>query len=182
MAVNVPTPPPPPRLTGDPNIDLVAIANWANDFYKAAVVSGYFLNTQDQSESGGFDPNSLPDPATSTVAQAQQTANEAYAKAVAAQEDADAAAAQTNKWHSGTVTVSGASTTGIVTFAADKKQPDAVYLVLLTPVSFVGTPGIGAFVQIGTSALATTGFTVTVQAAPGVGNSVTFNYLIVRAL
>ncbi len=75
-----------------------------------------------------------------------------------------------------------AATTAAVTFPADKQQPDTTYKVFLSVVSFTGTPGIGAFVPVSTTLLATTGFTLTVQAAPGLGNSVTFNVLIMRTI
>jgi hypothetical protein len=178
MAGTANVPPPPPRATGNAQTDAAALAQWANDFYTAAVRGGYFLNVQEQSQGGSFDPASLPDPASTTLAQAQTTANEAYAKAVAAGDDAN----RIDNWYTGTATVTGASASIAVTFPGDKQQPDATYKVFLSVVSFTGTPGLGAFVPVSTTLLATTGFTLTVQAAPGLGNSVTFNVFIVRTI
>jgi hypothetical protein len=176
MAVSNPTPPPPPRLIGDPKADVAAIAQWANDFYKAAVVSGYFLNNEEESQAGEFDPNTLPDPATATVAQAQKTANEAYALAFAA----NALAVQTKNWVIGTLTISGAATSAASTLTGANEQPDANYRILAVPESSVGSPGIGAFVPVGISAKTAAGFTLNVQAAPGIGNSVTFTIFLLR--
>lgn len=73
--------PPPPRLTGDDAADLVALREWSWDFYNATVTQSGLLDPSFQSATGTFDPNNLPDPANSSIAKAQQTANEAYALA-----------------------------------------------------------------------------------------------------
>lgn len=179
-AVSVPIPPPPPRLTGDEKVDVRAIAQWASDFFTATVRGGYFLNIQEESEAGEFDPSSLPDPATATVAQAQQTANEGYALAFGANAKAVEIESKISKWALGTLTVAAAATSATATLTGDNVQPDTNYRVLVTPDSFSGTPGIGAFVLTSISGKSTTGFTINLQAAPGAGNSVTFSYFLVR--
>ncbi len=178
MAVSVPVPPPPPRFSGDDKADLRALAQWMIDFYKAAVLGGYFLNVQEESQAGTFDPSSLPDPATATLAQAQQTANEAYALAFSAY----AQAIKTDKWVLGDLTISGAATSGAATLTGDNVQADTDYRIIATPSGLAGSPGLGAFVVTSISGKSTTGFTVNLQAAPGLGNSVTFTLFLVRGI
>jgi hypothetical protein len=85
----------------------------------------------------------------------------------------------------GTFTISGASTTATaITF--DRSEPsltstltNVAYRVVFTPVSFTGTPAVGSLSPYAASK-STTGFTPTVLVAPGVGNTVTFFYELVR--
>lgn len=76
---------------------------------------------------------------------------------------------------SGSVTVTGAATTGTASFTA---QATATYALSLTPASVTGAPAASSSV-VRSIAKTTTGFTVTVQVAPGVGTSVTFDYLVI---
>lgn len=175
-------PPPPPRQTGDPNVDLPSMIQWAHAFYQAAVIEEAFLQTAAQLADSTFDPTTLPDPASTTVAQAQQTANEAYILADAADTKADTAQTGVNLLElkdveTGTVTVAASSTTATVTFAA--AQADTNFYPILTPSGYTGTPPIGAteIIQISKT---TAGFTITVNASTGVGNTVTFNYHVHR--
>jgi hypothetical protein len=76
--------PPPPRIDFNPQ-DVSSMASavqsliaWMNDFYRATVVESGLLDPSFQSKAGTFDPNNLPDPTDSSIAKAQQTANEAY--------------------------------------------------------------------------------------------------------
>ena len=91
-------PPAPPRLV---NIDspeaaaanIAALLRWAWDFYRAVILEEEFLQLVGQFDPSLFDPADLPDPSNTTIAGAQQTANEAFALASTAL--ANAATAQT---------------------------------------------------------------------------------------
>lgn len=70
--------PPPPRVTGDMPADFKAIIEWMWTFYNASVVeSGLLDPTFQATASPTFDPNNLPDPADTSIAKSQQTANAA---------------------------------------------------------------------------------------------------------
>ena len=153
-------PPPPPRVTGRIGEDLVTLVQWMGAFYKASVLEKAFIQTAGQFDPGTFDPASLPKPASTTIAKAQDTANQAYILAVAAQAQIF-----------GEITVSDADPDATHTFAED--QPDTDYSVVLTAKSKTGTPVTGAY-EIVRQVYTVTGFTITVEAAPGVGSSVTF--------
>lgn len=77
----------------------------------------------------------------------------------------------------GQVTVSGASTTA--TFIFGTAETDANYRLSLTPVSSTGTPAAGSNRVLSVSKLGAS-FTVTVEAAPGVGNTVVFDWHLLR--
>lgn len=83
------------------------------------------------------------------------------------------------KW--GTVTISGANTSTAYTFSGGSlaDEPDNSYTLMLSLSSVTGTPASGSFSGYA-SAIATTGFTLNVPTAPGVGNSVTYVYTIKR--
>jgi len=79
----------------------------------------------------------------------------------------------------GAATMTGAPTTGSVTLPV--AEQDANYSVILSPSGFTGTPAAGS--QTITSITpTTTGFTFTTQAAPGLGNTVSFSWFLVRTL
>lgn len=69
--------PPPPRATGDPIADATAAFKWFSVFYQATVVESGLLDPNYQANAGTFDPDNLPDPANSSIAKAQDTANRA---------------------------------------------------------------------------------------------------------
>jgi len=173
----VPGPPPPPRRTGDDAVDVANFSQWANDFYKIVVLGGYYLSTAQQSQAGDVGLGDLPDPASSTVAAAQETANQAYVLAalgfnLANQQSAKHVA-------SGTITISDAAATGAGT-AFSAAQPDTNYVVLMQPVeAATGSPAAGAY-RVQSIAKTTAGFTITLEAAPGAGTSVTYRYLVHR--
>jgi hypothetical protein len=169
--------PRPPRQSGDAKEDSTAMVNWAFEVFKSFELNDEFLRRSEAFDDSGFDPNSLPDPATSTIAIAQSTANEAFVLAAYAFGQANENKARLDSWIFGTVTVAAAATTGVATFAA--AQADAVYNLVLSPVSITGTPDVGAF-RVTAIAQTAAGFTVTVAVAPGLGNSVTFNYQLRR--
>ncbi len=59
-------------------------------------------------------------------------------------------------------------------------EDDAAYSVRMWPISSTGTPSAGSMLPSFSQTCLRTGFTVNVQAAPGVGNSVTYGWEIVR--
>lgn len=194
--------PQPPRSSGDAQKDLSLIIDWQYRLYRA--VTSY---VQAQTTSGNFNPANLPDPASTNLATAQSTANQAYAlattanthantaqttattagtnattaqsAATAAQATATTANNRTVGWFAGQVTVSGAATSQTHTFSGGESEADTAYHVLVTPVSAVGTPDPNSN-HVLTVSKTTAHFVVNVEAAPGVGNSVTFDFLVVR--
>jgi len=80
----------------------------------------------------------------------------------------------------GSFTVSGASTTATVTLS--NTEPDATYIPRLTFTGSTGTPAAGSEkARLTSGSRTTTQFGVTLDVAPGVGNSVTFFYELVRS-
>lgn len=174
-SARVGTPPPPPRITGVPAIDIAAIAQWASDFYKAVVLQNLYLQEAGQFDPDNFNPSDLPDPASSNIATAQQTANEAYT--LAAQ---NAAIIEDRLGVPlGSAEVVDAATTFSVTFATADVQPNTSYFVFIQCYGFTGAPPLAA-TQVVDITRSTTGFTATVNTAPGVGNSTKFFYFVTR--
>ncbi len=77
----------------------------------------------------------------------------------------------------GTVTVTGAATTGVVTFGT--AEPNATYYLVCTPISSTGAPAAGSNRIVSIAKLAATA-TITVEVAPGVGNTVVFDWVLIR--
>jgi hypothetical protein len=77
----------------------------------------------------------------------------------------------------GDVTVSGAATTATETFSTN--ETDGTFEVVLTAKSSTGAPAAGSN-RILSYTTATTGFTITVEAAPGIGSTVTFSWILIR--
>lgn len=177
----VSAPPPPPRIVASQNTDpnLISIVQWISDFYKSAILEGYFLNTVDQSKEDGGSGTSLPDPASTTLATAQKTANDAYILGQAAQKTADTANNRTKDWVRGTVTVSDLATTGTITFAS--AQTDTSFIVLVQPKSTSGSPPLDATLVIAKT-YTTANCVFTLNAAPGTGKSVTFEWILIRGI
>lgn len=164
--------PPPPRLDPDPRKAVAQIARYIEDLHQQ-IINGEILQASQQSVVETVDVGSLPNPATSTVATAQQTANDAYQAAVAAQVLANGIVLRT-----GSIVVSGASTTG--TTALDPPVAAATYIALLQTRAFSGSPAAGArTVTLVTKAVAQ--LDIAVSAAPGVGTSVTFDFVLIAA-
>lgn len=70
--------PSPPRATGDPAVDIRNLIEWVNAFYRATVVESGLLDPSfQQGEPPTFDPDNLPDPTSTSISRAQQTANAA---------------------------------------------------------------------------------------------------------
>ena len=111
-----------------------------------------------------LNPDALPDPTEATIAQAQQVANAAYALL-------------RDNFKAGTFTVSGASASAVVQFS--RAFADTNYFVTATRRAITGAPAVGSD-QIATITKATNQVTFTTQAAPGVGNSVSFDFHAIR--
>ncbi|MDD3927244.1 MAG: glycosyl hydrolase family 28-related protein [bacterium] len=77
----------------------------------------------------------------------------------------------------GSVTVSGTATGTAVTFGA--AEADAAYFLTLTPVAEGGTPAAESR-TVRTVTKTAAGFTVNLAAAPGAGNSVTYDWHLIR--
>lgn len=168
----VAAPPQPPRLTGDKERDFTALAQWLNDFYTAVVRENFFVQASGQFDAGQFDPASLPDPASATLASAQNTANQAYTLAASAKSEIDALLID-----AGSFTVADAATTAVHTF--DAPLDDASYQVVASPSAATGTPASGSRI-IASIAKTAASFTVTVTAAPTAGNAVTFDFFVTK--
>jgi hypothetical protein len=79
----------------------------------------------------------------------------------------------------GTVTVRNRNSKGNVTFPTP--QPDANYRVTVSPLESTGTPAVGSNRLLANVVRTTTGFTFSLEAAPGDNNSVTFAWQIFRS-
>lgn len=175
--------PSPPKTTGDTNRDLALLQNWIFQLYQVIAVQDTFVTNSSQTDSN-FNPATLPDPTTSNIATAQATANSAYiladeaeTDAVAAQATATAANDRTKFWAHGSFTITDPATTSVISLSP--AQSDTNYDVLVTPSATGGSPPDAAYIVSGI-AKTVNDFTVTIKAAPGGGNSVSFNYLLVR--
>ena len=204
LPVPIPAPlPTPPLTTGNIQQDMPILVNWFWAAYLVIQQSVAYINSQITNPA--FDVANLPNPSTTTLAQAQTTANNAYNLANTANVDATAntasitalttevhtdetniaantaaIAAQQTLWNdllSGTVTFGAADTAKTITFGA--AEADASYRVEVQAISSTGTPAVGAFVVVGKS-YTVNNFTVTIFSAPGGGNSVTFDWQLIR--
>lgn len=186
----------PPRSTGNVQQDYPILIDWIYRAYQVIVQSVNYINSQ--IETGDLDLTDLPDPATATVASAQETANSAYAladqadgKADTAQAEVDAVEATVTTHTSqistlntrfagnvdGTVTATDASAGETVTFGV--AQADTNYTVMIQAKSITGAPADGAY-AIKTKTYGTADFSFTLVAAPGVGASVTYDWQLIR--
>lgn len=77
----------------------------------------------------------------------------------------------------GQITITDASTSASV--ALNPAESDTTYFVTATPVASAGTPAAGSN-RVTTITKATTSITVNVEAAPGAGNSATFDWHLIR--
>jgi hypothetical protein len=186
----------PPRTTGKAEQDLPILIDWLWSAYQVIQQSVAYINSQINTADISF--ANLPDPQTTTLAQAQQTANDAYSLANQADGkgddnaddivalDASVAthtadiAAQQALWAgliSGTVTIGAADVGFTVTFGT--AQADTDYTVNVQAVSSTGAPVIGAFV-IKQKTYTVNDFSVILYAAPGAGAGVTFEWQLIR--
>lgn len=180
----------PPRTTGNAQFDFPLMIDWMYRAYLVIVQSVAYINQQVQ-ENPNLSVTDLPDPGSTTLAQAQLTANLAYALADQANNKADALDPRldtaeanittlTNRldgFITDTFTISEAFDGVNVTFGT--AQPDANYTIVVQPISFVGTPSANAFI-VKEKTYSAADFSVTMYAAPGIGNSVTFEWRLIR--
>lgn len=202
--------PPPPRSTGNAQQDLALIVDWEFQLYNA--VTAY---VQSQTAAPPFNPGTLPDPASTSLAAAQTTANQAYTlantaentavtaqatataagltasgavssaaaaalAAASAQATANTALAEANiiaGWFGGQLVISDAATDAVHTFSSS--EADTNYRVFVTPVALSGgaAPGANRVLAV---VKTTTDITLNIETAPGVGESATFDFLVVR--
>jgi hypothetical protein len=141
--------------------------NWLDRFYRVSQ-----SNNERDAYSSDFDPATLPEPATSTTASAQNTANEAYTLANDAY-----ALAENYTMRKGELTISEGNSSGTVTF--DEAEEDNDYIVLLNAKDYYGSITVDATLII-EKVYTVDDFTVTTNAAPGTGNSVTFDWTLIR--
>jgi hypothetical protein len=164
---------PPPRLTGDAAVDATAQNQWAQNLFRAFQSQSQTINGL-TGDAGTIDPGDLPDPATSSVAKAQATANQAYTLASQAN-----GLVRSRAGPCGTVTIADAATSGTFTFPADDQEVDTAYFHTACPAAFTGSPAAGSRDVVSVTK-ATNQITITLAAAPGVGASVTFDITIRR--
>lgn len=165
--------PNPPRLSGEYEKDASPLSNFMADLYKALVLSNEFIKTAGQTETGDFDPTSLPDPGKTNLAQAQDTANKAYNLAAIANTQANVID------YFGELTLSEAEVTKIFAFEEAKQPPDANYSLTFSAKSFTGTPDVGAFIVVQVIT-AQEQFAIQTSTAPGTGATVTFSWHLRR--
>lgn len=158
----------PPRTTGNIQQDMPILINWFWRAYQVIQQSVAYINSQVANPK--FNVANLPDPNNTTLAQAQTTANNAYNLANTASKRIDGLIF-------GTFDVVDASTGSVVTFTTP--QLDNNYRVEVQAIGSVGTPTIDAFV-IAQKTYTAASFTVIMFGAPGVGNTVSFEWQLIR--
>lgn len=160
------TPPEPPRFVAAWEIDMPALRDWLTEFYIVTVVQSGLLDPVYQQVVGQISFDSLPDPEATTIARAQATANEAWRELERFK----------NVVFGGSATISGTDTTASVAFDFELASTD--YSVTVTPTNGSGSPSVDAFrIIVVTKGVGGLGFGVT--GAPGVGNSVTYDYQVI---
>lgn len=160
-------PPPPPNIpNGQSDAGTVrALIEWVWAFYRSVILENYLATAASLTSL-----QAVVDPATATAATAQETANTALSLATTNDSRLDAVKA-------GSVTIADAATSGDVTFA--EAFTDAAYFVTASPSAKVGTPAAGSR-SVDSFTKTAAKVTVTLQAAPGAGNSVTFDVTAIR--
>jgi hypothetical protein len=170
---------PPPRSTGNAQMDLPLLLNWLYEFYLVNQSANQYLD--DQTNAGDFDPSKLPDPALSTVASAQDTANKAFTLANSANNLAKDANDRTKGWYRFELTFGAGDGSKTYDFSSNGKddQTDTDYMVILSPKSYTGSAVLDGFIIIEKS-YSTTGFTITLNGAPGTGATITYDGTLIR--
>lgn len=158
----------PPRTTGNAQQDLPILIDWFWRAYQVISQAINYINTQ-------VDPAivtvaNLPDPNGTTLAQAQQTANDAFSLATNNKLRLDG-------FISGTFSTVDTDTGVVVTFGT--AQADTSYRVIVQPTGFVGTPPAAAF-AVAQKTYTTADFTVIMLDVPGVGNTVNWEWQLIR--
>ena len=167
----------PPRTTGNAAQDFPLVIDWIWRTYQVIQQAVNFINNQIQ-KNPDITVTDLPDPQTSTVAQAQLTANQAYQIATNAKNTADNLSEILSRNVFGTVTVTEADTTAVVTFS--EAQPDTDYSVILQATTSAGTIATPDPFIIISKTYNQNDFSFTLRDAPGAGNSITFGWTLIR--
>lgn len=158
-------PPPPPRITGDAEVDLAALRDWFQQFYQVAVIETGLLDPTFQGSSPPIDLDALPNPEFATIAQAQATANTVYRNL------------SLGVFQRGEFTISGTNDSATINLREGLPDDQDDYGVIITPIDFDGSPNSNAF-TVTRVTRAPDAFALLLLAAPGAGHSVTFNYLV----
>lgn len=161
----------PPRTSGNAQNDIPLLVDWMYKLYLTMKSAIDFINGQVK-ENPNLELTELPDPATSTIAQAQQTANDAYILSAKIQDDIQ------NGHVFGSFTVSDLANSATVNLAA-APQPDTAYRVIVQATGSSGAADNGAF-TVKSKSYSENSFSVTLVAAPGSGASVTFEWQMIR--
>ena len=158
----------PPRTTGNPQQDLPLLVDWFWRAYQVITQSVAYINSQVNSSE--FTVANLPDPDNTTLAQAQQTANDAYNLA---SENAN----RLDGFISGTFDISDTDVGIELTFTDE--QPDNDYRVWIQAVATVGTPTGDAYI-VKEKTYESDKFTVIMLSSPGSGNTITYEWQLIR--
>ena len=174
----------PPRTTGDAQQDLPILIDWFYRAYQVITQSVTYINSQ--VDSGDVTVANLPDPNSTTLAAAQQTANNAYTLADTVQNDLEDAVNDIEALQErvtdinsiyGTFDISDTDVGIELTFV--EEQPDTDYRVIVQPLSNTGSPANNAFI-VKEKTYATDKFTVIMLAAPGAGDTITYEWQLIR--
>lgn len=157
-------------------MDIPILVDWLWRAYQVISQSVAYINFQIV-DNPDITVTDLPNPQTSTVAQAQTTANQAYILATDAGSEVEDVKEILARNTTGTVLASDGDTGKTVNFS--EAQPDTSYTVFVQAKSSGGTPVTDAFI-ITSKTYNTGSFSFTMKDAPGVGNSITFEWQLVR--
>lgn len=159
----------PPRTTGNAQQDLPILIDW---FWKAYQVIGQAVDYINETVSPSITVvANLPDPEGTTLAQAQQTANDAFSLATTN-------AGRLDGFIAGTFQTEDTDTGVVVTFA--DAQVDNNYRVIVQPTGSTGGPPIDALV-IAEKSYTAANFTVIMFGTPGApGISVDWEWQLIR--
>lgn len=167
----------PPRTTGSAQQDFPIIIDYVFRVYQLMQQAIAYINGQIEANPD-ITVTDLPNPATSTVAQAQQTANDAYNLAILAQKGVDAIKAIFATNVTGTVTINDLAT-GSGSITLNPAQKDTAYTVDIQAKATAGTPVTDSFIITGKT-YNTGSFSFTIKDAPGSGNSITYEWRLTR--
>ncbi len=168
------TPAGPPRFMTDWKIDMPALRDWLAEFYLVTVVQSGLLDPVYQQTTGVIDFEHLPDPTNTTIARAQKTANLAWESGEQFKEDLEAIMKKFA--FGGRFTISDGNVSGNPVFPNDVGTTN--YFVTVTPSTAAGAPANDAFRIVATTR-GTGGIGVSIAGAPGVGSSVTYDYIVI---